>query len=233
MSSTTLQALTVMKAMILAAGKGERLAPLTNTVPKPLIEVGGESLIERHLTALGGAGFDRVVINVSHLGQLIERRVGDGAAFGLEIVYSREPAEPLETGGGIRRALRLLGEEAFLVVNADIWTDYDFGCCRIREDATAHIVLVPNPSHHGAGDFCLNGFHVERRDRNPYTYTGIGVFSPALFAGVPEGRFPLAPLLIEHAGRGRVSGEIHAGAWFDIGTLERLERTREMVAAGM
>ncbi len=126
----------------------------------------------------------------------------------------------------------LLGQEPFLVVNADIWTDYDFGSCRIRGDAAAHIVLVPNPPDHPAGDFALNGFEIVRRDHNPYTYTGIGVYTSAFFAGIAPGRFPLAPLLIEHALGGRLSGEVHAGAWFDIGTPERLKRLREMVGAG-
>lgn len=221
----------IVKAMILAAGKGERLAPLTNTMPKPLIKVDGETLIQRHLTALAGAGIESVVINVSHLGDRIEQRIGNDGGLGIEIIYSREPGEPLETGGGILRALPLLGQEPFLVVNADIWTDYDFGSCRIRGDAAAHLVLVPNPPHHAAGDFTLNGFEIERREQNPYTYSGIGVYTSAFFTGVTQERFPLAPLLIEHARSGRLSGEVHAGAWFDIGTPERLERLREMLGA--
>ena len=226
-----MKAMMIVKAMILAAGKGERLAPLTNTVPKPLIKVDGETLIQRHLAALVRAGIESVVINVSHLGDRIEQRLGNDGGLGIEISYSREPGEPLETGGGIRRALPMLGHEPFLVVNADIWTDYDFGSCTIREDAAAHIVVVPNPPHHAAGDFALNGFKIERRDHNPYTYTGIGVYTPAFFTGMAQDRFPLAPLLIEHARGGRLSGEIHAGAWFDIGTPERLERLREILGA--
>ena len=215
--------------MILAAGKGERLAPLTNTVPKPLINVGGQSLIERHLTALAAAGFNDIVINVSHLGHMIEQRIDERTIAGIHVVYSREPDEPLETGGGILQALPLLGDDPFLVVNADIWTEYPFAIGLPHGDACAHLVLVPNPPHHRSGDFTLNGSAIERHSRNPHTYTGIGVYTPEFFAGARQKRFSLTPLLFDLASQARLSGEIYDGAWFDIGTPERLAEAREAV----
>ncbi|MEX2480612.1 MAG: nucleotidyltransferase family protein [Gammaproteobacteria bacterium] len=218
-----------MKAMILAAGRGERLRPLTASIPKPLIDVGGESLLERHLRRLRGAGFDDVVINVSHLGDQIERRCGDGARLGMSVSYSREAEGPLETAGGILAALPLLGQAPFLVVNADIWTDYPFERLRLRPQF-AHLVLVPNPPHHTAGDFDLDGQVLVHGVGHACTYSGIGVFNPALFAGVAPGRRPLAPLLFEYAARAALSGEIFRGRWFDIGTMDRLEEARRAVA---
>lgn len=215
--------------MILAAGRGERLRPLTASVPKPLIEVGGESLLERHLQRLRGAGFDDVVINVSHLGEQIERRCGDGARLGMSISYSREADGPLETAGGIVAALPLLGQAPFLVVNADIWTDYPFERLRLWPEF-AHLVLVPNPLHHADGDFDLDGQVLVHGARHAHTYAGIGVFNPALFAGVAAGRRPLGPLLFEHAARSVLSGEIFRGRWFDIGTIERLEYARRTLS---
>jgi N-acetyl-alpha-D-muramate 1-phosphate uridylyltransferase len=212
--------------MILAAGKGKRLAPLTNTVPKPLIDINGETLIERHLSALASAGFNEVVINVSHLGHMIERRVDEIALPGIHVTYSREPEEPLETGGGILRALPLFGQDPFLVVNADIWTDYAFKVSAPRKGALAHLILSPNPTHHPDGDFTLNGSSVERHLHNPLTYTGIGVYTPELFAGVSQKRFSLTPMLFDLAREGRLSGEIYDGVWFDIGTPERLDEAR-------
>ncbi len=217
--------------MILAAGRGQRLAPLTDTLPKPLVEVGDTTLIERHLARLATAGIQDIVINVSHLGHLIEARLGDGHAYGVRIVYSREPDEPLETGGGITRALPLLGEAPFLVVNADVWTDFVF-----RPGPTpitpAHLVLIENPPHHPGGDFNLNGYRVTRGVPQRYTYAGIGIFAPSIFHGRAGPRFALAPLLFELAEAGRLSGEIHLGRWFDIGTAERLQAARAAVAQG-
>ncbi len=218
-----------VKAMILAAGRGQRLAPLTDALPKPLVEVGGTTLIERHLLRLRDAGIRDVVINVSHLGALIEARLGDGHRYGVRIAYSREPDGPLETGGGIAHALPLLGDAAFLVVNADIWTDcrFDFAA---RPAGRAHLVLIPNPPHHPAGDFGLDRDRVTRGATRPYTYAGIGMFSPALFTGRETSHFPLAPLLFALSAAGELSGEIHHGRWFDIGTLERLEQARAALA---
>lgn len=217
--------------MILAAGRGQRLAPLTDRLPKPLVDVGGSTLIERHLRRLRDAGITDIVINVSHLGALIEARLGDGRAHGVRIAYSREPDGPLETGGGIARALPLLGDAPFLVVNADVWTDcaFDFTA---RAHGEAYLLLIPNPPHHPEGDFNLDGGRIVRGAPHPYTYAGIGVFTSALFAGCDSAHFPLAPLLFALSAAGRLHGEIHHGRWFDIGTLERLETARAAVAAG-
>ncbi len=218
-----------VKAMILAAGRGQRLAPLTDTLPKPLIEVGGVTLIERHVRRLAAIGIHELVINVSHLGHLIEAHLGDGARLGVGIAYSREPDGPLETGGGIARALPLLGDAPFLVVNADVWTDFDWKL-DARDDCPAHLLLIPNPPHHPTGDFALAGDRATRDEPRPYTYAGIGRYSPALFTGRGRGSFPLAPLLFELAAAGRLGGQRYDGRWFDIGTPARLEAARSEVA---
>jgi MurNAc alpha-1-phosphate uridylyltransferase len=218
-----------MKAMILAAGRGERLRPLSDALPKPLAEVGGKPLLAWHLERLARAGFRQVVVNVSHLADLIVARFGDGRAFGVEIAWSRE-AEALETAGGIAHARALLGREAFLLVNADIHTDYDFARLRGRAlgGDLAHLVLVPRPAHRADGDFSLEQGIETARVGNAaaprYTYAGIALIAPALVAAVGANeKSPLAPLLREAAGRGAVSGELYEGHWRDIGTLERLE----------
>lgn len=220
-----------MKAMILAAGKGERMRPLTLHTPKPLVPVAGVPLIEYHLRALAHAGFTEVVINHAWLGQQIEDHLGDGSRFALNIRYSAE-SEPLETGGGIFKALALLGEEPFLLVNGDIWTDYDFTRLRAPLASLAHLVLVDNPGHHGTGDFCLDGGQVRETDGRDQTltYSGISVLDPALFAGCQAGAFKLAPLLRKAMASGQVSGERHAGHWVDVGTLERLAEVERLLA---
>lgn len=227
-----MQASVGLKTMILAAGRGERLAPLTTTVPKPLLEVGGTTLIERHIVRLVQAGSRELVINVSHLAARIEQRLGDGHRYGADIVYSREPGGPLDTGGGIAQALAQLGDAPFLVVNADIWTDYPLvEILHLHSDSPAHLVVVPNPPHHPVGDFDCQAGRLRRADSQPYTYAGIGLFLPRLFAGrVPGTRFPLAPLLFELAAQGQLAGEIYTGAWFDIGTPERLALARGSVS---
>ncbi|MFC3609438.1 N-acetylmuramate alpha-1-phosphate uridylyltransferase MurU [Stutzerimonas tarimensis] len=217
-----------MKAMILAAGKGERMRPLTLHTPKPLIRAAGVPLIEYHVRALAAAGFRELVINHAWLGEQIAAYLGDGARFGVEISYSPE-AEPLETGGGIRRALPLLGEAPFLVVNGDIWTDCDFAGLRRPLAGLAHLLLVDNPAHHPQGDFHLQQGRVDDGGQPRLTYSGIGVFSPALFAGTGEGAFKLAPLLRRAMAEGRVSGERHAGRWVDVGTLERLAEVERII----
>jgi MurNAc alpha-1-phosphate uridylyltransferase len=208
--------------MILAAGRGERMRPLTDAVPKPLLEAGGHSLIEYHLRALAQAGITDIVINHAHLGALIEARLGNGARYGVRIAYSPEGERGLETGGGIFRALPLLGPAPFIVVNADIWTDYPFAHLLRAPDAPAHLVLVPNPAHHPDGDFTLADGCIGNAAASRYTFSGIGVYRPELFAACAPGAFPLAPLLRDAADRGRVSGELYVGAWMDIGTPERL-----------
>lgn len=207
--------------MILAAGRGERMRPLTDRIPKPLLEAGGRPLIAHHLAALARAGIREVVVNHAHLGTQIERALGDGAAWGLRIRYSPEEVA-LETGGGIHRALPLLGPDPFVVVNGDVWTDFDPARLHLADADLAHLVLVDNPPHHPAGDFVLDGDRVRAEGGPRLTFSGIGVYRPTLFAGCVPGRFPLAPLLRTAMAAGRVSGERHAGRWVDVGTPERL-----------
>ena len=210
-----------MKAMILAAGRGERMRPLTDHTPKPLLAAGGRTLIEHIITALVAGGITDIIVNTAHLGERVETHLGDGARYGARIRYSLE-GEALETGGGIFRALPLLGDEPFLVVNGDIATDFPFGALKALKVDLAHLVLVPNPGHHPSGDFALNGGRVEESGDPRYTFCGIGVYSPRLFAGCSPGRFALAPLLRQAMTQGAVSGELYRGFWMDIGTIERL-----------
>jgi len=222
-----------MKAMILAAGKGERLRPLTLHTPKPLVRVAGVPLIEYHVRALAAAGFREVVINHAWLGQQIEHYLGDGGRFGVEIRYSAE-GEPLETGGGIFRALPLLGDAPFLVVNGDIYCEYPFGRVTPNLEGLAHLVLVDNPAHHLAGDFTLQqGRVVEVREgASSLTYSGIAVLSPALFEGCQPGAFKLAPLLRRAMAGNQVSGEHFTGHWIDVGTHERLADVERLLGQG-
>lgn len=221
-----------MKAMILAAGKGERLRPLTLHTPKPLVRAGGIPLIEFHVRALAAAGFSELVVNHAWLGQQIEDYLGDGSRFGVDIAYSAE-GEPLETGGGIFKALPLLGEEPFLVVNGDIWTDYDFAALRRPLQGLAHLVLVDNPAHHPKGDFRLqDGRVTDAADGEAsFTYSGMAVLHSRLFAGCQPGGFKLAPLLRAAMAAGQVSGEYFAGRWIDVGTHERLADVERLLAA--
>ncbi|MBI6577567.1 N-acetylmuramate alpha-1-phosphate uridylyltransferase MurU [Pseudomonas viridiflava] len=220
-----------MKAMILAAGKGERMRPLTLHTPKPLVRVGGVPLIEYHLNALREAGFHDLVINHAWLGQQIEDWLGDGQRFGLNIRYSPE-GEPLETGGGIFRALPLLGDEPFVVVNGDIWTDYGFASLRRPLTGLAHLVLIDNPAHHPTGDFSLVDGQVLDDDSAEHrlTYSGIAILHPRLFAGCEAGAFKLAPLLRDAMREGRVTGEHFSGRWVDVGTHERLAEVEQLLA---
>ena len=208
--------------MILAAGRGERLRPLTNHTPKPLLEVGGRPLIEHLIGALASAGFHDLVINLAYLGEQIQAHLGSGRAFDVRVEYSCEGPEPLETGGGIRQALPLLGDEPFLVVNGDIATDFPFERMRRKPNGIAHLVLIPNPPHHPRGDFALEANKVTETGESLYTFAGIGVYHPALFADLAPGRFALAPVLREAMRRGVVNGELYRGFWMDIGTTERL-----------
>ena len=219
-----------MKAMILAAGKGERLRPLTLHTPKPLVRAGGVPLVEYHLRAIKSAGVENVVINHAWLGQQIEDHLGDGRQWGLNIRYSPE-GEPLETGGGIFRALPLLGDEPFLVVNGDIWVDFDFSSLIKPFKGLAHLVLVDNPPHHPGGDFALVDGQVHDDVTQPrLTYSGIAVLHPQLFAGCTEGAFKLAPLLRDAMAKGLVTGERFAGRWVDVGTHERLAEVEQLLA---
>lgn len=211
-----------MKAMILAAGRGERMRPLTDVTPKPLLPVAGKPLIVWHLERLARADFRDIVINHAHLGDQIESLLGDGNAWGLRIAYSAEPQGALETAGGIANALPLLGDAPFLVVNGDIFCDWDFARAR-SGDALAHLVLIDNPPHHPEGDFTLDGAKVGAGETARLTFSGIGIYRPELFAGVARGQpAKLAPLLHDAITAGRVTGERHAGRWEDVGTPERL-----------
>ena len=223
-----------MKVMILAAGRGERMRPLTDHTPKPLLPVGGKPLIVWHLEHLAAAGFREIVINQAHLGSQIERALGDGSQWGLSIRYSPEPEGALETAGGIANALPLLGtNEPFLVINGDIYCDWDMGrtVAALRPGDLAHLVLVPNPQHHPQGDFCLNAGRVDAErmpngadDARSLTFSGIGIYRPQVFAGIPRGQqAKLAPLLRTAMSGNRVSGELHTGCWIDVGTPQRLD----------
>lgn len=215
-----------MRAMILAAGRGERMRPLTDRVPKPLLVAGGKPLIVHLIEGLKRGGITDLVINVAYLAPLIEAELDDGTALGVRIVYSPEPDGPLETGGGIHRALSLLSDP-FVVINGDIWTDYPFAQLPRAIRGKAHLILVDNRPHHPAGDFVLTGNRVLAEGPVRLTYSGIGVYRPALFAAMKPGRFPLAPLLRAAMAEGEVSGEHYRGGWEDIGTPERLRSLDE------
>jgi len=219
-----------MKAMLLAAGRGERMRPLTDTTPKPLLRIGGQTMIERHIHALARAGITELVINHAHLGEQLVSALGDGHASGVNIAWSAEPVGALETGGGIFNALPLLGDAPFLVVNADIWTDFPFAGLPAQPDGLAHLVMVDNPEHHSGGDFSLTAGRLSQSGPAMLTFSGIGVYRPALFAGCSPGAFPLAPLLRRAMDTGQISGEHYRGSWFDIGTPERLEAVNGMVS---
>jgi len=213
-----------MKAFILAAGRGERMRPLTDHTPKPLLMAGGKALIVWHLERLAAAGFREIVINHAHLGSLIEQTLGDGSQWGLNIQYSPEPPGALETAGGIATALPLLGKQPFLVVNGDVYCDWDFKKANQLSGKTAHLVMVANPAHHTGGDFSLEGERVVYANgAQTLTYAGIGVFSPSFFAGVKPGTvMKLRPLLDAAIAAGTLTGERFAGRWVDVGTPQRL-----------
>ena len=213
-----------MKAFILAAGRGERMRPLTDLTPKPLLLAGGKPLIVWHLERLAAAGFREIVINHAHLGEQIEQALGDGSPWGLHIQYSPEPPGALETAGGIAQALPQLGDAPFLVVNGDIWCDWDVRRARQLAGRPAHLVMVANPAHHVGGDFSLDGERVVvANDQQTFTYAGIGVFSPAFFAGIQPGTvMKLRPLLDAAIAAGRLTGERFTGRWVDVGTPQRL-----------
>lgn len=234
-----------MKALIFAAGLGERMRPLTDTTPKPLLRAGGKPLIAWHLERLAAIGVREVVVNTSWLAAQFPATLGDGAAFGLRIRYSDEGPVPLETGGGMLQALAALGDAPFLAVNGDIWTDFDFARLPREPAGDAHLVMVDNPAHHPQGDFVLRGDGRLEEDGGAWlTFSGIGVYRPRLLddwravigdapgAGAMPPRFRLAPLLRAAMRRGAASGEHHAGAWTDVGTPERLRLLDEALRAG-
>jgi MurNAc alpha-1-phosphate uridylyltransferase len=215
--------------MILAAGRGERLRPITDEVPKALVEVGGKSLLEYHLERVGAAGIGTVVINLGWHGERIVERVGSGARFGLEVLYSDETDGVLETGGGIHKALPLLGGDPFLVINADIFTDMPVPDERLSADDLGHLVLVPTPAYRDHGDFDLVDGRVRRSGRPGLTYAGFAIYRPEFFAGCESGRFSVVPLMYRAAEAGRLSGSVYAGGWADVGTPERLAALRSQV----
>ena len=220
-----------MKAMILAAGRGERMRPLTDSVPKPLLEVGGKPLIAYTIELLKAGGIDEIVVNYAHLGQQIVDYLGDGKDFGVSIRYSDETGGALETGGGIFKALGQLDDHPFLVINSDVWTDFPIE--RLPRDlpGLAHLVMVDNPTHHMKGDFCLDQSMVNLNQGTKLTFSGIGVYSPRLFAGSRGGSFPLAPILRDAIIRKQVTGEYYQGNWIDVGTPERLQALNEFILA--
>lgn len=223
-----------MDALILAAGRGERMRPLTDRVPKPLLTAGGQTLIERHVRALVGAGVTHLVVNHAHLGRQIEDHLGTGARFGAAIRYSPEPAGALETGGGIVNALPLLQSDPFLVLNADIWTDFDFRELPDDFAGLAWLLLVDNPPQHRGGDFRLHHGRVHELSAAhgmPLTFSGIGLYRRALFAGHGPGKYPLAPILRAAMGDDMVSGRHYTGEWWDVGTPDRLQTLRQRLAS--
>ena len=211
-----------MKAMILAAGRGERMRPLTDHIPKPLLKVGGKSLIVWHLERLAKAGFKEVVINHAHLGEQIEQALGDGSVWGLSIRYSPETTA-LETAGGIANALPFFGDAPFLVVNGDVFTEVDFGALQLVSPNLAHLVMVDNPPQHLDGDFVVDSGKVTNQGNHKLTFSGVGIYHPSLFVDVEQGQAAkLAPLLRLAMAKGLVTGEHYQGVWHDIGTPERL-----------
>jgi N-acetyl-alpha-D-muramate 1-phosphate uridylyltransferase len=220
-----------VRAMLLAAGRGERMRPLTDTVPKPLLPVGGKPLIVWHLQALRRAGIREVIINTSWLAQQLHAALGDGQQYGVTIHWSDEGPVALETAGGIIQALAFLGPEPFLVVGADVWSDIDFARLRLEPHSLAHLVLAENPAHHPRGDFGLSEGKVVERDSGRFTYTGIGLYTPEFFAGyAPPIRLPLIEPLRRAIGAGRLSGELYRGAWCDVGTPQRLAQLEAQLA---
>jgi N-acetyl-alpha-D-muramate 1-phosphate uridylyltransferase len=210
-----------VKAMVLAAGRGERMRPLTDHTPKPLLRVGGKPLVAHHLEALAAAGCRDVVMNCSWLADRLRAGLGDGRAWGVSIEYSPEPWPPLDTGGGIFHALPLLGPGPFLLLNGDVWCDASPASLELPAGMLGHLLLVPNPAHNPHGDFGLVDGRVEPEASPRLTYGGMAILAPELFAGCRPGRFPLAPILAAAARRGRISGMLHSGAWVDVGTPER------------
>jgi MurNAc alpha-1-phosphate uridylyltransferase len=220
-----------MRAMILAAGRGQRLRPLTDSLPKPLIELAGKPLIEYHLEALAKAGFREVIINQGHLGGLLRESLGDGSRWGVNVSWSDEQPDALETGGGIFKALPFLGSSPFLVVNGDVWTDYPFTRLRAVKCDWAHLVMVPNPGHNPFGDFALTGARIFEDGGHKLTFSGIGVYHPRLFDGCKPGKFSIVPLLRAAMNNHLVTGEEFQGDWNDIGSLKRLDSVRKLLKA--
>lgn len=225
-----------MRAMILAAGRGERMRPLTDHTPKPLLAVAGKPMIQYHIEALAAAGVREIIINLAWLGQQIRTVIGDGSRFDASIQYSDEGDTALETGGGVFKALPFLGgpsgTDPFLVVSGDVWTEYPLGTAmkKLAADDMAHFVVVPNPDFHARGDFGLAGNRLTDTGER-YTYANIGVMRPEFFAGCQPGKFPLAPLMFEWIRKERVSGELFRGVWHNVGTPQQLQQIDQEASA--
>ncbi len=224
-----------MKAMILAAGRGERMRPLTDELPKPLLKAGPHRLIEYHLYQLAAAGFREVIINIAWLGEKIIEHLGNGEQYGLQIRYSNEGDQALETAGGIFKALPLLGDQPFVVINGDVWTDYPYAKLKdFKLSGLAHLLLVNNPEHNPQGDFAiepdaLSDQHLLNQGDKKFTFSGIGVYSKGFFASMSQGKAPLAPMLRKAIERGQVTGEVYQGRWLDIGTPQRLQQLEQLL----
>lgn len=221
-----------MKAIILAAGRGDRMRPLTDHTPKPLLKVGGKPLIVWHIENLKNAGFEDIVINIAWLGDLISKELGDGSQFGVNLHYSDEQKEgALETAGGIIKALPLLNTEPFLVVNGDVWCNYPYSNLhQLKKGDLAHLILVDNPEHNAKGDFAIIDSRVNEKGIEKFTFSGIGYYHPDLFRDLAQGKRPLAPLLREKMREHQISGEHFSGDWRDIGTPERLEELNQILS---
>jgi len=218
-----------MRTIILSAGEGTRMRPLTLKIPKPLLKVGNKSLIIWHIERLSSLGFKKIIINIAHLGYQIPKALGDGRQWNMKLIYSDEQKEGgLESAGGIIKALPHLGDHTFMVVNADIFTEYTFNKgFTLKEGILAHLILVPNPKHNPEGDFDLDADKVI--DQKAYTFSGIGYYSPKLFENTPYGKSSLVPLLRFAMKKGKVSGEIYKGLWIDVGTVERLKAVNTLI----
>ena len=219
-----------MKCMILAAGLGKRLRPLTNRIPKPLVKIAGKPLLEHHLEKLKSAGYKEIVINLSYLGNMIQEQLGRGQRFGIHIEYSNEGKEPLGTAGGIIHALPLLGDDPFLVINGDTWCGHTLAFQNLPKGKQAHLVLVNNPAHNVNGDFAYEHGKVYNIGKNFLTYSGIGIYDPKLFKNCSNERWALAPILHTAIDEQLVSAEHFSGKWFDIGTLEQLEQAENYIS---
>lgn len=218
-----------MRAMILAAGRGERLRPITDDIPKALVEVGGKSVLEWHLERVSLAGITQVVINLGWHGEQIVEHIGSGERYGVEIAYSDEGDEVLETGGGIHKALPLLGDDPFLVINSDIFTDMPVPPVRLRDEHLGHLVTVPRPSYLDHGDFNIEDGLIRRTEHPRHTYAGFAIYRPELFASCESGRFSVVPLMFAAADAGRLSGSVYEGQWADIGSPDRLAALRQQL----
>ena len=217
-----------MKAIILAAGKGERFGDITKTLPKPLIKLGDITLIEHNILLLKEYGFNDLVVNVSHLSDMIIDYLGNGKKYNVNIKYSIEKPEPYETGGGIQNALHLLGDSPFLVINADIYTNCNLSNISIEQNDLASIVMVKNPEHHIDGDFSLINGRIILANKNTMTYSGIGIYNPLIFSGIKSKKYKLSEILLKNIIKNKISGSEHTDIWFDVGDVKKLKNVNKL-----